>query len=325
MYNFYNLLARLIANFLKKFNLKKNFTNKLIFNIGLNSLLINKTFYEKAKNINENELKIYSQNGEDGIIDFLLYKLGVNQPNFLEIGVGEYIESNTRFLYERYYQNGLIIDYVKDLKKKVFSNVNKWKGELKVLEELVTSKNINNLISKNCNFEIDLFSIDIDSVDYWVIKELKPNISKIFIAEYNAIFGDQLDVSVPNIENFSREKYHYSCLCYGMSLKALIRIMKEKGFYFIGTNNFKNNAFFINQLFPKDKYFSNLDYVDDNKLDLHTNYSYKESRDKFGKLNYLSGKKGLEEIKECEIVDFQDNNGTLKKIKDLKMSEKNTI
>ena len=50
MYNFYNLLARLIANFLKKFNFKKNFTNKLIFNIGLNSLLINKTFYEKAKN-----------------------------------------------------------------------------------------------------------------------------------------------------------------------------------------------------------------------------------------------------------------------------------
>ena len=320
MYNFYNLLARLIANFLKKFNLKKNFTNKLIFNIGLNSLLINKTFYEKAKNINENELKIYSQNGEDGIIDFLLYKLGVNQPNFLEIGVGEYIESNTRFLYERFYQNGLIIDYVKDLKKKVFSNVNKWKGELKVLEELVTSKNINNLISKNCNFEIDLFSIDIDSVDYWVIKELKPNISKIFIAEYNAIFGDQADVSVPNIENFSREKYHYSCLCYGMSLKALIRIMKEKGFYFIGTNNFKNNAFFINQLFPKDKYFSNLDYVDDNKLDLHTNYLYKESRDKFGKLNYLSGKKRLEEIKECEIIDFQDNNGTLKKIKDLKIN-----
>ena len=75
MYNFYNLLARLIANFLKKFNLKKNFANKLIFNIGLNSLLINKIFYEKAKNINENELKIYSQNREDGMIDFLLYKV----------------------------------------------------------------------------------------------------------------------------------------------------------------------------------------------------------------------------------------------------------
>ena len=320
MYNFYNLLARLIANFLKKFNFKKNFTNKLIFNIGLNSLLINKTFYEKAKNINENELKIYSQNGEDGIIDFLLYKLGVNQPNFLEIGVGEYIESNTRFLYERYYQNGLIIDYVKDLKKKVFSNVNKWKGELKVLEEFVTSKNINNLISKNCNFEIDLFSIDIDSVDYWVIKELKPNISKIFSAEYNAIFGYQLDVSVPNIENFSREKYHYSYLCYGMSLKALIRIMKEKRFYFIGTNNFKNNAFFINHLFSKDKYFPNLEKIDDNILSFYSNFLYKESRDKFGKLNFLSGNKRLETIKECEIVDFQDNNGTLKKIKDLKIS-----
>ena len=61
-------------------------------------------------------------------------------------------------------------------------------------------------------------------------------ISKIFIAEYNSVFGDEFDISVPNINNFNRKEYHYSSLCYGMSLKALIRIMKEKDYYFIGTN-----------------------------------------------------------------------------------------
>ena len=66
--------------------------------------------------------------------------------------------------------------------------------------------------------------------------------------------------------------------------------------------------------------FSNLDKTDDNILSSYTNSLYKESRDKFGKLNFLSGNKRLEIIKECEIVDFQDNNGTLKKIKDLKIS-----
>jgi len=325
MYNFYNQLARIISNISKKLNLKKHITNKLIYNVGLNGLLSNKKFYESAKNINESELKIYSQNGEDGIIDFLLYKLRVSKPNFVEIGVGEYMESNTRFLYERFYQRGLIIDCIKNLEQKVFSNVSQWKGDLKVLEKFVTSENINSLISENCNFDVDLFSIDIDGTDYWIINKIKPNLSKIFIAEYNAVFGDKFDISVPDIKNFSREEYHHSSLCYGMSLKALIRIMKEKGFYFIGTNNFKNNAFFVNHLFSKDKYFSNLDKIDDNILSSYTNSLYKESRDKFGKLNFLSGNKRLEIIKECEIVDFQDNNGTLKKIKDLKMSEKNTI
>jgi len=317
MYNFYNLLARIISNISKKLNLKKNITNKLIYNVGLNGLLSNKKFYDKAKNINEIELKIYSQNGEDGIIDFLLHKLGILKPNFVEIGVGEYIESNTRFLYERYYPSGLIIDCIKNLEKNVFSNVSEWKGDLKVLEKFVTSENIHLLISENCSFDIDLFSIDVDGTDYWLIKNLKPNLSKIFVAEYNAVFGDKFDISIPDIKNFSREKYHHSSLCYGMSLKALIRIMKEKGFYFIGTNNFKNNAFFINNIYLKEKYFSSLENIDENSLSSHTNSLYKESRDKYGKLNFLKGFKRLEEIKECEIIDFNEDKGTLKKIKDL--------
>ena len=147
----------------------------------------------------------------------------------------------------------------------------------------------------------------------------------MFIGEYNAIFGDKFDISVPDIENFNRESYHYSHLCYGMSLRALIRIMKEKGFYFIGTNNFKNNAFFINDSFSKNEYFSSLDIVDDNILTGHTNSIYKESRDKFGKLNFLSGNQRLDAIKNCEIIDFTDENGTLKKIKDLKNYEENNL
>ena len=317
MINFYNFLARIIVIIVGKFNIKKNFTNKLIFNVGLNSLLQNRNFYDTAKNINENELKIYSQNGEDGIIDFLLYKLKILKPNFVEIGVGEYVESNTRLLYDRFAQKGLIIDCIKNLEKKVLSNISAWRGDLKILEKSVTSKNIDKLIDNNCNFEVDLFSVDIDGIDYWVINEIKPNIAKIFIAEYNSVFGEKFDISVPNIENFNREKYHHSSLCYGMSLKALIRIMKKKGFYFIGTNNFKNNAFFVNEEFSMDKYFSNFSAIDEDNLSSYTNSVFKESRDKSGNLNFLSGGKRLEEIKECKIIDFSDNLGTLKRIKDL--------
>ena len=57
--------------------------------------------------------------------------------------------------------------------------------------------------------------------------------------------------------------------------------------------------------------------MDDNNLSQHTNSIYKESRDKLGKLNFLKGNQRLDDIIECEIVDFTDQNGTLKKIKDL--------
>ena len=317
MQNILKLFSKLFVNFLRILNLKKSFSNKLNFNIGLNSLIHNKKFYESAKNINEVELKINSQNGEDGIIDFLTYKLNILKTNFVEIGVGEYIEANTRFLYDRYHPRGLIIDCIKDLKNKVSSNVNLWKGELNIVEHSVNADNINKILKDNCNFEIDLFSLDIDSIDYWIIERLEPKISKIFIAEYNSVFGDKYDVSVPNLEKFDRASYHHSGLCYGMSLRALVRLMKNKGFYFIGTNTLKNNAFFINEDYPLKDYFINFNEIDYLDLETYTDSNFSESRDRSGKLNYLRGKSRLEEIKECEIIDFSDNNGTLKKIKNI--------
>lgn len=317
MQNILRLFSKLVINFLRILNLKKSFSNKLNFNIGLNSLIHNKKFYETAKNINEVELKINSQNGEDGIIDFLTYKLNISKTNFVEIGVGEYIEANTRFLYDRYHPRGLIIDCIKDLKNKVSSNVNLWKGELNIVEHSVNADNINQILKDNCNFEIDLFSLDIDSTDYWIIERLKSKVSKIFIAEYNSVFGDKYDVSVPNLEKFDRASYHHSGLCYGMSLRALVRLMKIKGFYFIGTNTLKNNAFFINEDYPFKDYFINFNEIDYLDLETYTDSVFSESRDRSGKLNYLRGKSRLEEIKECEIIDFSDNNGTLKKIENI--------
>ena len=41
-----------------------------------------------------------------------------------------------------------------------------------------------------------------------------------------------MEVTVPNLENFNRKHYHYSNLCYGMSLMALNNIMIKKSFYF---------------------------------------------------------------------------------------------
>ena len=300
--------------FLKKMKLDIFALDRVIFCIGKVQISLNRNKYDEVEDLIETEVKIFSQNGEDGIIDYLVHKLKVDKKNFVEIGVGNYRESNTRFLYNRYHPKGLIIDYIDDMKKKVTKHVNFWKGDLRICNQKIDADNILDILNKNCDYEIDFFSIDIDSIDYWIIKKLKNNISKIFVAEYNPVFGAELEVTVPNISGFERSKYHYSYLCYGMSLKALINLMDQKGYYFIGTNLQKINAFFILKEFKKEVFFKNIKIK---SLDNYTNSNIRDSRDINNNLNFLSGNNKFKEIEDCEVINLKDNKNELVKLKDL--------
>ena len=301
--------------FLKKFRLDIFVFDKIIFCIGKVQITLNRDKYNEIEDLTETETKIFSQNGEDGILDYLVNKLKIDKKNFVEIGVGNYRESNTRFLYNLYHPKGLIVDSIDDMEKKVKQHVNFWKGDLRVINKQIDTGNILDVLNKGCNYEIDLFSIDIDSIDYWIIDKLKNNISKIFVAEYNPVFGSRLEVSVPNISGFDRGKYHHSHLCYGMSLKALVNLMDKKGYYFIGSNIQKINAFFISKEYKKDIFFKNIKIK---SLDKYTDSNIRDSRDSNNNLNYLSDDLKFKEIENCEVVNLKDNKYELIKLKDLK-------
>ena len=183
-----------------------------------------------------------------------------------------------------------------------------------MIEQRISSENINDIISNNCNFNIDIFSLDIDGIDYWIINKLKPSISKIFVAEYNPIFGSSLEITTPNLKNFDRKNYHYSHLCFGMSLLALINIMAKKNFSFVGANSTKNNAFFVSNDYSIDKYFKNLEIED---INYYVKSNVRESRDIRGNLNYLSDDKKLIEIYDCEVIDLSSGVEKKVKIKDI--------
>ena len=310
----YTIIKKIIG-FIKYLNLDQTIFDKLIFCIGINQLTSSRQNYNNFKGLHDAELKVFSQNGEDGIIDYLLYSLNIKKPKFIEIGVGDYRESNTRFVYERSSCKGLIVDVIENLEQKVKGNINFWKGDLKVVEKEIDSENIiETLNENNFNKDIDLFSLDIDGIDYWVLEKLPNEFSKIIVVEYNAIFGDKLMVSVPNIKGFQRHKYHYSYLCFGASLKALINLLNKKGYIFLGTNLLRTNAFFVLKKF-KDKI--NLDLSNTNQLNKHVDSHIRESRNKKGILNYLSGKNRIKEIENCEVVDLSDPEEKLVKIKDI--------
>jgi len=283
--------------------------------LAKNILINNRKKYSKFNSINEAEEKFFSQNGEDGIIDFLLECMKINSPKFLEIGVEEYLECNTRLIYELRNSNGLIIDQKID-KKKLSNNLELWKGRLKVVEDSINHKNINDIINKyGFDKDLDLLSIDIDGIDYWVINELPEKFSKICIAEYNPVFGSKYEITVPNISNFNRTDYHYSNLCWGTSIKALINLMRKKKFIFLGTNSFKNNAFFVSNDYEKN--FENILPTKTLDLDKFVNHKFMESRNNKKELTYLNNYKQLQEIKNCEIINLEKSNKEKIKIEEL--------
>jgi len=98
----------------------KNFLNFNKRQLGEIQIELSKKKYNQISNIREAELKIFSQFGEDGIIDYLLYKLKLNSKiKFIEIGTGDYEEANTRFLCKSRICSGLLIDKIKKLKKQL--------------------------------------------------------------------------------------------------------------------------------------------------------------------------------------------------------------
>lgn len=301
-------------NFIERKFFQKIFFRK-ICQIGHSHLLNYRGKYKDVTNLNDLDYKIFSQNGEDGIIDYLLYTLSIDNPKFIEIGVGDYNEANTRFLFETKNSKGLIIDCIENLEKKVKKNILLWKGDLQILQKSINEENIINILKKfDFLNEIDLFSLDIDGIDFWILKKLPEKFSKIAIIEYNSNFGSELEISVPNIPNFNRIDYHYSNLCFGASLKAIINLMKSKGFTFIGTNNSCVNAFFIVDEEVKNLGI-NLPKIEN--LKKYTESNIRESRSTEGHLNFLSGKNKIKSISECEVINLSSENYDKVKIKDL--------
>jgi hypothetical protein len=291
------LLQKIIQRI--RLGISKDLQN-LKFLLGQNSILTSRSMSEKFINLWDAEVKVFSQWGEDGILDFICEKIGLTKPKVLEIGAGDFTECNSRFLVENRNASAVLVDGRKDLVHNVNCSSLKWKTHIFAFEEWVTSKNVNEIIrsAKNKIGSIDIFSIDLDGNDYWIVEAADLNEMQVIVVEYNPLFGSDFAVSVPSDDFFNRTTKHHSCLYYGASLRAFINILNQKGFIFIGSNRVGNNAFFVRQ-----EIVGKINLPVPSDLSLYTDWRIRESRDSSGKLNYISGSDRLEEIKDLPLKD----------------------
>jgi hypothetical protein len=192
------------------------------------------------------EFSVFSQWGEDGILQYLLSKVDVPHRVFIEFGVQDYEESNTRFLLLNNNWRGLVIDAGQSYIDHIRAQDYYWRHDLTALCAFITAANINDLFSSaGFRGDIGLLSIDIDGNDYWIWEAIEVVTPRIVVVEYNGVFGSQLPVAVPYSESFRRTRAHFSNLYFGASLKALCSLAERKGYIFVGSNSSGSNAFFV--------------------------------------------------------------------------------
>lgn len=192
------------------------------------------------------EFCVSSQWGEDGILDWIISRLPAIPERFVEFGVQDYTESNTRFLLRKRNWRGLVLDSSPDHIRFIKKDAISWHHDLTATEAFITADNINSLISgAGFSGELGLLSIDIDGNDYWIWEAIHCVAPVIVVCEYNAVFGDRHPVTVPYHPSFSRMDAHHSGQYYGASIGALQHLAQSRGYAFLGTNSAGNNAFFI--------------------------------------------------------------------------------
>ncbi len=275
------------------------------FEIGQAAVLASRAASDTFKNLWDAEVKIYSQWGEDGILNFLVSSMGISKPRILEVGVGNFLECNSRFLAEYLNASVVAVDGRTDLNASINGMDLKWKTHIKGIETWVTPSNIKELISESNEFlgGIDIFSLDVDGNDYWIIEQADLRNIRIVVVEYNPLFGSSLAVTVPRDDTFDRTIKHESWLYWGASLLAFEGILKNKGFDFVGTNRVGNNAFFVSS--------SDIDLIqfrpDPRDLKFY-DWRVRESRDSTRELNFLSGNERKSIIGKMPLVDLSTGN-----------------
>lgn len=173
------------------------------------------------------ERKVYSQNGEDGVIDAIFQMIGTTNKYFVEFGVGGGGECNTRLLRENGW-NGLWMD-----------------GEPGdsglVKKEHITADNINHILDKyEVPHAFDLLSIDIDGQDYWVWKAIERS-PRVVVIEYNGYLPVDSKLTVKKNNDFVWAHNDY----YGAGLEAM-RLLGIDKWYTLAYVDFNLvNMFFI--------------------------------------------------------------------------------
>lgn len=294
----FKMLFSWVANWVRLLNSLDARLDALQLNCGRLFVAQNKGLEEP--NLQAYEFKVFSQWGEDGIIQRLVQIVPIQNQTFIEFGVEDFYESNCRFLLLNNNWRGFVIDGSRKKIRRLQNSHYFWKYQLEAEAEFLNAQNINTVLARSgFNEDLGILSVDVDGIDYYLLKEIRAYRPRILVCEYNAVFGPSRKISVPYDPNFKRAEKHFSHLYFGASLAALNFLAEQKGMSLVGTNQAGVNAFFVrNDLLGKSL----------RKLtpeEAFTDSMARESRDSDGNLSFIGGRDRQDLIRGLPVLNVE--------------------
>ena len=187
------------------------------------------------------DAKMLSQNGEDGIIAWIMQQIGTESCTFLEFGSGDGTESCALLLADVFGWTGVFADAdasnYRSIERKYRSN-----PRVRCLHSMVTTENINDLaLMAAADSQLDLLVVDVDSIDAHLFRALTLVRPRVVLIEYNGELPLDSRATVPGNHPGWDGKTDF----FGAALGALEEIATNKNYRLIATDLCGVNAFFL--------------------------------------------------------------------------------
>lgn len=207
------------------------------------------------------QFRVFSQNGEDGILLFLFSLIGTTNKRSVELCAGNGTSCNTANLILNHGWTGLLVDGVLaevEEGRRFYSQHADTAGHPPTfLHAWVTRENVNDLLAGSGFLgEIDLLSLDMDGNDYWIWEALDCVSPRVVVLEYRTVWGAERAVAIPYRPDFVAESADGRADYSGASLPAFVKLGRRKGYRLVGCERLCFNAFFLREgigedLFPE--------------------------------------------------------------------------
>jgi hypothetical protein len=195
--------------------------------------------------LDEVEFRVFSQHGEDGILLYLFSLIGTTNKKVAEICAGDGIECNAANLIVNHGWSGWLFDgdagKIRVGRAFYARHLNTLPHPPELVNAWVDTANVNSLVAaQGVAGEIDLLSLDMDGVDYWIREAIAGISPRVIVLEYNARLGPARALSVPYRADFVAQGGHW-----GASLAAFVQLNRQRGYRLVGCDRSGINAFFI--------------------------------------------------------------------------------
>jgi len=193
----------------------------------------------EASGLTAFEYRVFSQNGEDGVIAEIFRRIGTTNRFFVEFGIGDGWQGNSVFLGDVLDWTGLFAEPDTKSYERIRAKY-QHSPRVRVAPDALTSTNVN---AKFTEWQVpdapDLVSIDIDGNDYYVWSALKWH-PRVVIIEYNGYLSADVTLVQPESDRgWDGSQF------FGASPAALIQLGRDKGYTFVHADLTGTNLFFV--------------------------------------------------------------------------------